>query len=52
MAKAGGPLSEEALVHLREYKYSSVDKSFLSNYVLRYYVKRLDPYIVQTLTVP
>lgn len=30
-------LSDEALVHLKSYKYSSVDKSFLSHYVLSHY---------------
>ncbi|KAI9835713.1 MAG: hypothetical protein M1819_001890 [Sarea resinae] len=30
-------VSEEALAHLKTYKYSSVDKSFLSNYVLKHY---------------
>lgn len=31
-------MSEEALVHLKSYKYSSVDKSFISNYILKHYV--------------
>lgn len=31
-------VSEEALVHLKSYKYSSVDKSFISNYILKHYV--------------
>ena len=31
------PLSDEALVHLKSYKYSSVDKSLLSFYVLKHY---------------
>ena len=31
-------VSEDALVHLKTYKYQSVDKSFLSHYVLRHYV--------------
>jgi ethanolaminephosphotransferase len=30
-------VSEEALVHLKSYKYSSVDKSFISNYILKHY---------------
>ncbi|KAF2281214.1 ethanolaminephosphotransferase 1 [Westerdykella ornata] len=30
-------VSEEALQHLRLYKYSSVDKSFISRYVLKHY---------------
>ena len=33
----GDPLSPEALAHLKSYKYSSVDKSLLSQYVLRHY---------------
>lgn len=32
-------VSEEALVHLKSYKYSSVDKSFISNYILKHYVR-------------
>ena len=32
-------VSEEALVHLKSYKYSSVDKSLLSYYILNPYVR-------------
>lgn len=32
------PLSDQAMVHLKSYKYQSVDKSFISNYILRHYV--------------
>lgn len=32
-------LSEDALVHLKSYKYSSVDKSWISNNILRHYVR-------------
>ena len=32
------PLADEALIHLKSYKYSSVDKSWISNHVLRHYV--------------
>lgn len=31
-------VSEDALVHLKSYKYSSVDKSPVSHYILRPYV--------------
>jgi hypothetical protein len=31
-------VSDEALVHLKSYKYSSVDKSLISNYILKHYV--------------
>lgn len=31
-------VSEEALAHLKSYKYSSVDKSYISYYILRHYV--------------
>lgn len=31
-------LSDDALLPLKSYKYSSVDKSFISNYILRHYV--------------
>lgn len=30
-------MSPEALAHLKSYKYSSVDKSLISNYILRHY---------------
>jgi len=30
-------VSEDALVHLKSYKYSSVDKSLISHYILRHY---------------
>ncbi|KAH8679827.1 sn-1,2-diacylglycerol cholinephosphotransferase-like protein [Tricladium varicosporioides] len=30
-------VSEDALVHLKSYKYSSVDKSLISNYILKHY---------------
>ena len=32
-------VSEDALVHLKSYKYSSVDKSLISHYILRHYVR-------------
>ena len=32
-------LSDEALAHLKTYKYSSVDKSLVSKYILRHYVR-------------
>lgn len=34
-------VSEEALQHLKTYKYSSVDKSFISRYILKHYVRPL-----------
>ena len=36
-------ISEEALVHLKSYKYSSVDKSLISHYILRHYVRLGSP---------
>ena len=36
-------LSDEALMPLKSYKYSSVDKSFISNYILRHYVRTPSP---------
>lgn len=30
-------VSEDALIHLKNYKYSSVDKSYLSRYILKHY---------------
>ncbi|PNS20876.1 hypothetical protein CAC42_2807 [Sphaceloma murrayae] len=30
-------ISEDALIHLKSYKYSSVDKSFISRYILKHY---------------
>lgn len=32
-------VSPEALQHLKTYKYSSVDKSFISRYILKHYVR-------------
>lgn len=32
-----GPLSDDALVNLKSYKYRSVDKSFTSRYILKHY---------------
>jgi hypothetical protein len=34
-------VSEDALQHLKTYKYSSVDKSFISRYILKHYVRPL-----------
>jgi ethanolaminephosphotransferase len=31
-------ISDDALIHLKSYKYSAVDKSPISNYILRPYV--------------
>lgn len=38
-AAAAESLSEDALVHLKSYKYSSVDESYISNYILKHYVR-------------
>jgi hypothetical protein len=40
-AAASECLTDEALSHLKTYRYSSVDLSPLSNYVLRHYVRKL-----------
>ena len=32
-------VSEDALQHLKTYKYSSVDQSFISRYILKHYVR-------------
>ena len=32
-------VSEDALIHLKSYKYSSVDKSLISKYILKHYVR-------------
>ncbi|OAX83225.1 hypothetical protein ACJ72_02425 [Emergomyces africanus] len=37
IADAQESLSEDALSHLKTYKYSSVDKSFISRYILKHY---------------
>ena len=34
-------VSDEALSHLKAYKYSSVDKSLISRYILKHYVRTL-----------
>lgn len=39
--EAQDSLSDEALAHLKAYKYSSVDKSFVSRYILKHYVRLL-----------
>lgn len=36
---APSALSEDALKHFKTYKYSSVDKSPVSNYILKHYVR-------------
>lgn len=36
-------VSEDALQHLKTYKYSSVDKSFISRYILKHYVRLFCP---------
>jgi hypothetical protein len=36
-------LSDDALLPLKSYKYSAVDKSPISNYILRHYVRTLEP---------
>jgi hypothetical protein len=38
-SSGNGSLSESGLVHLKSYKYSSVDKSYISYYILRHYVR-------------
>lgn len=38
-SNGGDSLSPEVLSHLKSYKYQSVDKSFISRYILRYYVR-------------
>lgn len=35
-------VSDEALGNLKLYKYSSVDKSYISHYILRHYVRDPD----------
>lgn len=41
------PLSDEALIHLKSYKYSSVDKSWVSNHILRHYVHPALPAVLK-----
>jgi hypothetical protein len=36
-------VSDDALQHLKTYKYSSVDKSFISRYILKHYVRAHAP---------
>lgn len=38
LAETQDSLSDDALLPLRSYKYSSVDKSFISRYILKHYV--------------
>ncbi|OTA92535.1 hypothetical protein M434DRAFT_396404 [Hypoxylon sp. CO27-5] len=37
-------ISDDALIHLKSYKYSAVDKSPISNYILRPYVRSIPSY--------
>ncbi|KAK4940593.1 hypothetical protein LTR10_019352 [Elasticomyces elasticus] len=37
MVESADPLSDQAMAHLKSYKYSSVDKSLISNHILRHY---------------
>lgn len=37
--EAQDSLSDEALAHLKTYRYSSVDKSLISRYILKHYVQ-------------
>ncbi|KAH7123693.1 hypothetical protein B0J11DRAFT_435714, partial [Dendryphion nanum] len=39
-------VSDEALQHLKTYKYSSVDKSFISRYILKHYVRCAPPRVM------
>ncbi|CCF45391.1 hypothetical protein CH063_14490, partial [Colletotrichum higginsianum] len=36
-------ISDDALIHLKSYKYSAVDKSPISNYILRPYNTEFQP---------
>ncbi|KAG7293389.1 hypothetical protein NEMBOFW57_003439 [Staphylotrichum longicolle] len=36
-------VSDDALIHLKSYKYSAVDKSPISHYILRPYVRTAPP---------
>lgn len=38
-AETQDSLSDDALLPLKSYKYSSVDKSYISNYILKHYVR-------------
>jgi hypothetical protein len=46
------PLSDEALIHLKSYKYSSVDKSWVSNHILRHYVHPTIPAVREEKLIP
>lgn len=39
-----GSLSEGGLKHFKTYKYSSVDLSPVSNYILKHYVRQTPPH--------
>jgi len=45
---SGDALSPETLSNLKFYKYQSVDKSYVSRYILKYYV-RIKPSYVECL---
>lgn len=43
-------LSDDALMPLKSYKYQSVDKSFISRYILKHYVRShydsMEPFVL------
>ena len=45
-------LSDDALAPLKSYKYQSVDKSFISRYVLKHYVRNSIPYTILAVRLP
>lgn len=51
-AAAAESLSEDALVHLKSYKYSSVDESYISNYILKHYVRPQRALSLEILGIP
>jgi len=40
-SKKGEFLAEDQLAHLKTYRYQSVDRSLISNHILRHYVRRI-----------
>jgi len=47
----GDALSQEALSNLKFYKYQSVDKSYISRYILKHYVRTKPSYVSYALGI-
>lgn len=46
-ARSAELLAEDQLIHLKSYRYQAVDKSLISNHILRHYVRPLLPVLLR-----